>query len=208
MSTVTRSAEETAAKDAEIAAATAAAASMYDQVRDLSTDGYISDTGGRYHALSDFNETWAQIYWYQWWYTKFSPPDFVLRTDVTMDSAAAYADSASGCAIVFREDGTENHYLAVVDMYGGVSLSRVYKGRMANIGWDTYGSINVRTDRLQFMLAVQGDKISAFVDGEHVLTRIDTVLTSGNLALSLLSGTNKDFGTKCQMKNIELWILD
>lgn len=40
-----------------------------------------------------------------------------------------------------------------------------------------------------------------------VFTDQDTVLTSGNLVLSLLSGTNQGFRTRCNMTNIELRIM-
>jgi len=32
-------------------------------------------------------------------------------------------------------------------------------------------------------------------------------LDSGDLAFILMSGTNKDYGTRCQMKNTDLWDL-
>ncbi|NIS79511.1 MAG: hypothetical protein GTO14_04725 [Anaerolineales bacterium] len=207
-STATRSAQKTATQEATIVAATAEASSLYAKVRQLAADGHISTTRGTYHRLPPFNESWAQIYWYQWWYTRFSPSDFVIRADAAMDSAAPYADSASGCALVFREEDSENHYLFIVNMYGGVGLDRVYKGRMSRVGGGSYGSGSVRTEDLHFLLAVDDEKFTAFVDNEKVFTLHDTTLTSGNLALSLLSGTNRDFGTKCRMTNIELWILD
>jgi hypothetical protein len=125
-----------------------------------------------------------------------------------MDSAANYADSRSGCAIVFREDGAENNYMLGVNMYGYVFLRRIYNGNLSDLSGESYGIQSVRTEELQFMLAVDGDMITAFVDGEHVLTRRDSILTSGNLALSLFSGTNRDFGAKCHLTNIELWIIE
>jgi hypothetical protein len=206
-STATSAAENTATEEATLFA-TAQAASMYDQVSDLAAQGYISRIEGTYHTIKDFNETWAQIDWCQYWYPGYSPKDFVLRADASMDSAANYADSHSGCAIVFREDGAENNYMLGVNMYGYVFLRRVYNGNLSDLGGESYGIQSVRTEELQFMLAVEGDMITAFVDGEHVLTRRDSVLTSGNLALSLFSGTNQDFGAKCQLTNIELWILE
>lgn len=207
-STATRSAQKTATQEASIAAATDEASSMYAKVRQLAAGGHIDHARGTYHRLPGFNESWAQIYWYQWWYTQFSPADFVIRADAVMDSAASYADSSSGCAVVFREEGSENHYLFFVNMYGWAGVDRVYKGRMSRIGGGSYGPGSVRTDELHFLLAVDGDKFTAFVNNEKTFTQHDSTLTSGNLAISLLSGTNRGFGTKCQMTNIELWIMD
>ena len=41
-----------------------------------------------------------------------------------------------------------------------------------------------------------------------MLYRQDMSLEEGELSLTLLSGTNKDYGTRCEMTNIELWELD
>jgi hypothetical protein len=206
-SSATSTAENTTTEEA-IIFATAQAASMYDQVSELVAQGYISRIEGTYYALEDYTQTWAQIGWCQWRQTDYAPRDFVLRADASMDSAANYADSESGCAIVFREDGAENNYMLGVNMYGYVFLRRVYNGITSDLGGESYGSHSVRTEELQFLVAVEGEKITAFVDGEHVLTREDSVLSSGNLALSMFSGTNRDYGAKCHLTNIELWILE
>jgi hypothetical protein len=40
--------------------------------------------------------------------------------------------------------------------------------------------------------------------GEYPLSQ--TKVLHGNLGLTLLSGTNKDFGTRCEMTNVHAWI--
>lgn len=190
------------------AEATTQAGGLLSDIEQLRSDGYLSSTSGTYSALEDFDQSWAQIGWYQWWYTGFDPTDFVFRADVFMDSNARYADGSSGCALVFREKLTDNHYMVEITMYGAVGINRVYKGNFKTLGGGNYGSSNVRVDELQLMVVVQGDTISVFVNDEHVVSRNDSVLENGNLALSLLSGTNTGFGARCQMTNVELWQLD
>lgn len=63
--------------------ATAQAASMYEVVQDLEANGHLSATSGTYYPLADFDESWAQINWYQWWPTGYTPTDFVIRADVS-----------------------------------------------------------------------------------------------------------------------------
>ncbi len=58
------------------------------------------------------------------------------------------------------------------------------------------------------MLVVEGRVFKYFVNGERVLTRESASMPAGRLNLTLISGTNKDFGTRCLMKNIELWELE
>jgi hypothetical protein len=42
------------------------------------------------------------------------------------------------------------------------------------------------------------------VVGEYTLSQSRSL--HGNLGLTILSGTNKDFGTRCKMTNLHLWI--
>ena len=48
--------------------------------------------------------------------------------------------------------------------------------------------------------------VNGDVVGEYSLPQ--SRLLEGNFGLSLLSGTNKDFGTRCEMTNIHAWIPD
>jgi hypothetical protein len=45
------------------------------------------------------------------------------------------------------------------------------------------------------------------VNDQRVLTAHDGSLSSGLLNYTLLSGTNRDFGTRCTMHHVELWTL-
>jgi hypothetical protein len=71
-SKATSAAKKTATMEASNLAATAQASSMYDQVSDLVAQGYVSRIEGTYHTIEDFNETWAQIDWCQYWYPGYS----------------------------------------------------------------------------------------------------------------------------------------
>ena len=62
-------------------------------------------------------------------------------------------------------------------------------------------------DSANLILAVDENKISFFVNGLMMHSALDTSLDKGNLALTLLSGTNKGYGTYCGMENIELFTL-
>ena len=59
-----------------------------------------------------------------------------------------------------------------------------------------------------FTLIVKGAYAYVLVDeevvGEYTLAQSKNL--HGRLGLSLLSGTNKDYGTRCEMTNLHLWI--
>ena len=182
---------------------------MLDLIQELNRDGYISTTAGTYYSLDDFDKNWAQINWYQWWYTGYTPTDFVIRANAAWDSASTSANWwNSGCGFVFREDGVPNHYLAYLGLDGYVYFDRTVRDKYASLGYSYYGRLDTPKGQAQIMLVVEGTNIAFFVNGERVHARQDQGLNSGNLALTLLSGINTGFGTRCQMSNIELWELD
>jgi hypothetical protein len=203
-----RAATHTAVAAEALVEATAQAKPMADLIQELYEEGYLSSNEGTYYALPDFDESWAQLNWYMWWITDYSPSNFVIRADASWDSASTTADWwNSGCGFVFREAGTPNHYLAYLGLNGRVYLSRNIRDNYANLGNSYYGKLDTPSGEAQIMLLVDGSTIIFFVNGTKVIQRDDQNLYSGNLALTLLSGTNKDYGIRCQMTNIELWEL-
>jgi len=188
---------------------TAQAQPMLDLIQELYSNGYLTTTAGTYYSLEDFDESWAQINWYMWWHTDFSPTNFVIRAQAYWDSASDKANWwNSGCGFVFRESGKDNHYAVQLGLDGWVYLWRIVRGVWAPLGESYYGKVDVPSGEAEIMLVMEGEMITFFVNGEKVHSRRDSALASGKLALTLLSGINTDFGTRCQMSNIELWELD
>jgi hypothetical protein len=133
----------------------------------------------------------------------------VIRADAEWDSASDKADWwNSGCGFIFREQDVDNHYLAYLGLDGRVYFTRFVRGRWSALGSRYYEKVGIPDGSADIELVVEGDKFTFFVNGEQVHTRQDTSLPSGNLAFTLLSGTNKGYGTKCKMSNIDLWVLD
>ena len=58
-----------------------------------------------------------------------------------------------------------------------------------------------------FTLIVKGTSAYVLVDGELLgeYTLAQSKNLRGGLGLTLLSGTNKDFGTRCEMTDIHVW---
>jgi hypothetical protein len=215
--TETAATEQAAAEEATRAAAqqqaeleaTEQAEPMYELVQELHADGHLSTTEGTFHRIPDFEESWAQINWYQWWPTGFKPADFVIQADASWDSASTTANwYTSGCGFVFREDGVPNHYLAYLGLDGYVYFTRTVKSDSSFLGRSYYGRVDTPSGEAHIMLVVEDNKFTFFVNGERVHTRTDQGLVSGNLALTLLSGINTDFGTRCTMTDIELWVIE
>ena len=205
----------TAGAATRVARATSTAQPLGAAVERLVSEGYLSQGQGRYESLLDFYREWAQINWYQWYDTGKAPTDFVVQAHVAWESASDTANwFNSGCGFVFREAPRDadnqalNHYLAYLGLDGVAYLVRQRNSEYLELGHAKYGRVDVPAGEATIMLAVEGESISFFVNDEHVITRQDGALASGGLSYTLLSGTNRDFGTRCEMTEVGLWWLE
>lgn len=204
----TRESARQAATQTVIAEATAMAANMWQEVNTLYSNRIISSAEGDYYQLADFDESWAQINWYQWWETGFEPSNFVIRTNMSWNSASNTANwFSSGCGMVFRELDEDNHYFVFLALDGYVYLNGYKNGKYASFGKGWAGKPDLPKGKAEFLLAVDKDWITVYVNGKQTLRKQEKSFSDGKLALTLSSGTNKDYGTRCQMTDIELWEL-
>lgn len=187
--------------------ATEQSQAMMGIIQQLFDEGTISSKEGDAYRLDDFNESWAQIGYYQWWKTGYAAENFVLSTDVAWESASDQANwPEAGCGIVFSEDGESDHHLAYLALDGFGRLAQIAKGEWKNLAVHRYGALSIPDGNAKIMLVVYDKRINFFVNGQRVANAYDGSLDGGDIALTLLSGTNKDFGTRCQMSNIDLFI--
>jgi len=188
-------------------AATQQAQDFEGTLQELFDEGIVSSTEGDFYPLEDFSESWAQLGYYQWWQTGYSAENFVLSTDVAWESASDKANwPEAGCGFVFSEDGENDHHLVYLSLDGYGRLIQVNKGEWKNLASQFYGKLSIPDGDAKLMLVVNDKRISLYVNGERVATAYDGSLNAGNIAQTLLSGTNKDFGTRCTMSNTDLFI--
>lgn len=189
------------------ASATAQIENFANVIGQLMEEGVVGTNEGDYYRLDDFDESWAQIGYYQWWNTGFSAENFVLSADVAWQSASDKANwPQAGCGIVFSEDDRNDHHLAYLSLEGYGVLARIAKGEWQTLAAQPYGKVEIPDGNAKLMLVVYNKKLNFYVNEKHVTNAYDNSVDSGIIALTLLSGTNKDFGTHCEMSNIHLWI--
>lgn len=202
-------AEEMALTAEVEAQATQQAEGIFEDVIMLDQQGDISGTDGTYYQVEDFEESWAQIGWYQWWVTGYTPTNFVIRAHTAWESASRTADwFNSGCGFVFHAQDAENHYMIYLALDGYVYMKGYVDNTYRELGREYYGKVGAVEGKADVLLAVDGPKITYYVNDEKIFQRENKELPSGDLALTLISGTNKDFGTRCTISDIEIWDLD
>jgi hypothetical protein len=175
--------------------------------------GYLASTDGAYRKYGDFSEEWAQLNWYQWWILDDTARDFYLSAHFKWSSAYRNAD-VSGCGFVFAIQENGDHYAVFLDRSAIRFLSADQSPYVRKLG------VTRGTDRVNFSnpadepvetdftLIVNNEYAYVLVDGEVVgeYTLSQSKALRGNLGLTLLSGTNKDFGTRCEMTNVHAWL--
>ncbi|MBN2386907.1 MAG: hypothetical protein JXB85_07795 [Anaerolineales bacterium] len=189
-------------------AATQAYEDMAADVQGYYDNGYIESTNGSYYPLDEFFADWAQIGWYSWQQTGYDPADFVLQAHFSWETDTS-TPNPSGCGIVFRLQNDGAHYVIFVttDGYLHFGVNDAYFQFSGGQGYYAPAATGGEAD---FAMTVSGSTFNMFIDGEHVKTyygRTNDWL-EGDLAYTILSGTNAGFGTRCEITNSELWVLE
>jgi len=191
-------------------AATERAEELQAEVQLYFDKGYLATTEGRFRELEDFKDEWAQMGWYQWLPLKDSAENFFMSAHFKWESAYKSADT-SGCGFIFSLQPNNDHYAVFLDRSKVFFLiTDTTLGYSKPVG-TTRGTGRVKFTppaEADFTLIVKDAYAYVLVDGEVVgeYTLSQSRVMRGNLGLTTLSGTNKDYGTRCEMTNLHLWI--
>ena len=172
--------------------------------------GYLTTPDGKFIEYDNFLEETAHLTSYSWQLLDEKASDFFMSAHFKWSSAYRNAD-ISGCGFAFAIQDNYDQYAIFLDrskiyfvqadlFYRPVGLTR----GTGRVKFDNPFDKPVEAD---FTLIVKGAYAYVLVNGEVVgeYTLSQSRPLYGNLGLALLSGTNKDYGTRCQMTNLHLW---
>ncbi len=172
--------------------------------------GYAARTDDNVEEFDDFAVEWAQLGWYQWYPLGREVSDFSLTAHFKWLSASKSADE-SGCGFAFAIQPDNGHYAVFLDRNKIIFLDAdsSYGSYARSVG-KTSGSGRVKFDNpaeADFTLIVNGIIASVLVNNELIgkYTLSKSRVLQGDVGLTVLSGTNKDYGTRCEMTNIHLF---
>lgn len=169
-------------------------------------EGYLETTEGRITELPPFEEEWAQLGWYRWWPYDDVSSDFVFKAHFKWSTAMATNDE-SGCGFIFGIQENNDHYSVFLDKSRILFLmkrgSNVYLvGKTRGSGRASFGN----PAEADFAVAVRGQSAFVSVDGDVTEYTLSADQTSqGGYGATLLSGTNRDYGTRCEMTDTMFW---
>jgi len=176
--------------------------------------GYISTERGRFIEYDDFEEEWAQLNWFQWWLLDDTARNFYMSAHFKWSSAYRSADT-SGCGFAFGIQDNNDNYAVFLDRSQVVFIDTDQSYGYSRPVGPTRGTGRVKFDNpadkpveADFTLIVSDAYAYVLVDGEVVgeYTLAQSKPMRGYLGLTMLSGTNKDYGTRCEMTNLHVWI--
>jgi hypothetical protein len=192
-------------------AATQRTEELNAEVQTYFDKGYLATTNGKLKELDDFSLDWARIDSYKLLPLSDSASDFFMSAHFKWTSAYQ-TPNTSGCGFIFSLQENNDHYAVFLDR------TRVYFLRTdLKLGFyskpigTTRGTGRVKLNypaEADFTLIVKGTYAYVLVDGEVVgeYTLAQSRPMLGNLGLTVLSGTNRDYGTRCEMTNLHLWV--
>jgi len=172
--------------------------------------GYLATPDGKVTELDDFSYDWAQLGWYNWLPLRVSASDFFLSAHFKWNSAFQNSDT-SGCGFIFGIQPNDDHYAVFLDRMKVYFLITDHTRGYSKPVTPTRGIGRVKFDypaEADFTLIVKDAYAYILVNGEVVgeYTLAQSRPLNGDIGLSVLSGTNKDYGTRCEMTNLHLWI--
>jgi hypothetical protein len=193
-------------------AATQGYEDFYAVVKGYNDKGYFTSMEGSQTLLEDFSESWPQIDWYQWWPTSLVVTNFVYSGHFQW-SVASQTPEYSGCGIAFAIQKDGSNYTFFLDKSRVVAYHYVANLKIPQEIGKTKGSGRVSVSspyEADFSMVLNSNHAYVYVDkafvGEYTLS-VDSDMR-GKFGFTLLSGTNKDYGTKCDITNSRLWILN
>jgi hypothetical protein len=172
--------------------------------------GYLKTTEGTTKEFDDFFYEWAQLGWYKrFLLDDENVSDFMFSAHFSWSSAYKNAD-LSGCGVSFANQENGEHYAVFLDKTKVLFLDADNRYNGARIVGPTRGTGRVKVGipaEADFTLIVNGAYAYVILDGEVIgeYTLSQSRVLKGDIGLSVLSGTNKDYGTRCSMTGIHVW---
>jgi hypothetical protein len=161
----------------------------------------IPSLDGVYTPLKDQTIASAKNGFYEWNQFKHATDNFILRAEVTMETANR-SSATSACGFVFRTTSDTGHFVFLkqdgMAVYGLTGLEFTKK------------AYHILTNPAQFKLTlVVYHEVLRFFINDKLMISYDKVVYvpnfKGGWGPAVSSGSSQDFGTRCTFEKFELW---
>jgi hypothetical protein len=171
--------------------------------------GYLSSKEGEYHHLEDFSmdSSDRQIVFNKR-ETGYDVKDFMVKAHFKWKSAILNPDPG-GCGWAFRG-------LKDITYFTFVDREWIFLGMMNSNQWTRYGKTSGNDwvglgnpADADVVLTVSKGKAYYIINDTFMSSytlSMDTLTGAGELDYAVVAGTFKDYGTRCEMTKVDLWI--
>lgn len=181
-------------------AATQQYESFLSLVQDQFDRGNLPTKEGTYFQLEDYSDSLANEGYFQWATVGMQVRNFMISTHVTL-STALRPSVSSGCGIIFR-DHNDFHDIVYVQQNGKASyIFNTFKESA-----QYFGKVSDPAE-LHLVLIVNKTDLLLFVDEKQAFAYNRSIESTGDLGFTVVSGSNEDYGTRCDFKDTELWVI-
>jgi hypothetical protein len=188
-------------------AATQAYDELFGKVQQFANEGLIPTTEGKYIEVEDYRKDFAQIGWLNPTFLDFQVENFVYVGHVRWSTATSTSD-VSGCGIIFAGQSDGRMYGTALDKsriyFTSTDANYYYElGKTRGTGLLDLGN----PAEVDLTVLVFENQTYVYVDnrfiGLYTLSR-DKPLR-GTFGYGIISGTNRDYGTRCEITNSRIW---
>ena len=117
-----RNATQQAVQTADALAAQATQKAEDDMWAKMVSDGSITYSKGDLYTVDDFEQSWAQRNYYQWWSFEYNMLDFVIMTHIDWAIPEGGSFNVGGCGFAIRIKDESNHLILFLTPKGNASL--------------------------------------------------------------------------------------
>jgi len=206
--TVTNDARQTVAIEKD-AVSDPIADALLAQVQKYKEEGHIPTTDGELIKFDDFKQTFSQLGYYQAYPTDLELENFVFAGHLKWSTATA-TDDTSACGILFGGQPDSSDYAVFLDksrvyFSSSTATTNFELGKTSGTGRISFGN----PAEADFSLVVYQTHAYVYVDGEFIgeYTLSSSKPLKGVFGYGIISGTNKDYGTSCEITNAAVWSL-
>ncbi len=143
-----------------------------------------------------------------------SPTDLQLEEFLVISkvkwshSPGRIANAAASCGFTFRENNVDNSYFAVISADGNTRFINADDKYWRGLDHKMILSQEFipTTDEVEMIIAVLPERFVLAIDGEIILDNPMEWKSTGYFGYALISGTNRDYGTRCTFTDTILFI--
>lgn len=139
----------------------------------------------------------------------FQPEEFLIISKVKWEhTSPKITASSASCGFMFRNNDKDKSYFSVISADGNTRLINIKEDHWLGVAHKKVRSqsFNAQSDEVEFLMAVLPYRFVLAIDGEIIIDQNIEWDSTGYFGYSLISGTNRDYGTRCNFSDTVVFV--